>query len=151
MENKTVYTYGSGDMGTYECADMGAYECTEVKESTLENVIAARKAADNAEKKCTKMAAYVAEMQGARDFYANQLMICKEEEKAEAEKNFLVYNKLLSDAHTEWTSALESQAELWEAYNISLDEYRKESAMRSLCADFHATYGDRPLTFLAKE
>ena len=120
-----------GDVRGHLCAEMMCtHECTKMDKlhATSETMNAARRTVDKATRKCDKMAVYVAQMQGARDFYAN-LMICKEEEKAEAEKNFLVYNKLLSDAHTEWTSALECQAELWEAYNISRDEYMKESAV----------------------
>lgn len=92
---------------------------------TMENVLAARQAADKAEDKCTKMAIYVAKMQGARDHYKNEMVFCKEEKKAEAEGNFIMYNQLLSDAHTKWTEALNSQAELWQKYCDLLDEYQK--------------------------
>ena len=107
---------------------------------THENVLAARKAADKAEDKCTKMARYVAEMQGWRDHYKNETVVCKEEKKAEAEGNFIMYNQLLSDAHTKWTEALNSQAELWQKYCDLLDEYQKLEKEREERADALCTF-----------
>ena len=94
---------------------------------TEQNVIAARRAADKAEHFCTKMAIYVAEMQRMRDHYKNQIEINRGyvKSEAEAEANFVMYNKLLSDAHTKWTESLNSQAELWQKYCELLKEYEK--------------------------
>lgn len=111
MENKTDYTY----------------ECVKVKESPLEIVNAARKAADKAEDKCNKMAMYVAEMQGWRDHYKSELKMSRgDEEKAEADANFVMYNRLLSDGHTKWTEALNSHQELWQKYSDLLEDYEEK-------------------------
>jgi len=97
-------------------------------DATMENVLAARQAADKAEEKCTKMARYVAEMQRWRDHYKNEMKISRYyvESEAEAEGNFVKYNRLLSEAHTTWTEALNSQAELWQKYCELLEEYEEK-------------------------
>ena len=126
MENKTVYTYGSGDMGTYECADMGTYECVKVKESPLEIVNAARSAAHNAEVKSAKMSVYVAQMQGSANYYLNELKICKEDKRAEAEENVANHNNALAEAHAEWSALLSSAEELWQKYSDLLEDYEEK-------------------------
>ena len=96
-------------------------------EITLEQqVIAARLIADKAEDKCTKMALYVAQMQGCVDYYVNQTIVCKDpNEHAEAQANVLKFKQVLLDAHTEWNAALDKQGELWEKYCELLDAYER--------------------------
>ena len=95
-------------------------------EVTNEKVIAARTLADKAERTCTKMSVYVAQMQNMRDYYNNELKVCMGEKKAEAEKNFVMYNQLLSDAHTKWNAALDKHGELWETYCELLNDYEEK-------------------------
>jgi len=94
--------------------------------ATMENVLAARQAADKAGLKCDKMAIYVAQMQGYANYYINELKLCKEEKKAEAEANVVKHNKALADAHAEWSAALGSQGELWQTYCDLFDEHQKK-------------------------
>ena len=101
-------------------------------DSTYENVLAARDAADRAGDNCDKMAIYVAQMQGSANYYINQLKLCKEEEKAEAEANIVKHNQALADAHAKWSEALNSQAELWGTYYDLLEEYKNKKQEQEL-------------------
>ena len=93
----------------------------------LENVLAARQAADKNEDNCTEIALCVARMQDMRDYYNNEMKVGKEESAAEAEKNFIIYSQLYSEAQTKWSEALNSQVELWQKYCDLLEEYEKKN------------------------
>jgi hypothetical protein len=97
---------------------------------TLENVLAARQAADKNEDKCTEIALCVAEMRDQRDYYKNEMRVSKEMSAAEAERKFIIYNQLFSEAQTKWSEALNSQVELWQKYCDLLEEYEKKNTER---------------------
>ena len=119
----------------------------------MENVLAARQAADKNEDKCDEIARYVARMQDMRDYYNNEMKVSKKEsnemEKAEAKRNFIIYNQLCSEAHTKWSEALNSQVELWQKYCDLLEEYeeKEKNAERpdqkcSFCGMMHSECDD---------
>jgi len=97
---------------------------------TLENVLAARQAADKCADKCNEIALCVAEMQDQRDYYKNEMRVSKEMSAAEAERKFIIYNQLYSEAHAKWSEALNSQAELWQTYCDLFEEYEKKNQER---------------------
>jgi len=92
----------------------------------MENVLAARQAADKAGQMCDKKAVYVAQMEGYANYYVNELKLCKEEKRAEVEANVLKFKQASLNAHAEWNAVLGSQAELWQTYCDLLDEYQKK-------------------------
>jgi hypothetical protein len=114
------------------------------------NFECARKAADDAEKKCTEMERCVAEMQRLRDHYKNEMKMSRYyvESEAEAEGNFVMYNRLLSEASVKWSGALLSQGELWQKYCDLLEDYeeKEKNAERpdekcSFCGMMHSECG----------
>ena len=84
---------------------------------TTEEVIAARRLADKAGRLCDRMAVYVAQMEGMKNYCSSELIRCKnDEERALAEASLAKATHAALDAHAQWSAALEDQGDLWAKY-----------------------------------
>ena len=100
-------------------------ERTEVKMLTTEEVIAARQLADKAGRLCDRMAVYVAQMEGMKNYSSSELIRCKnDEERALAEASLAKTTQAALDAHAQWSAALEEQSDLWSKYCELCDKWQ---------------------------